>query len=263
MKKLRLIRRLAVFFVLFAFTVIFFKSLLIFVTRDKIRRQKKVSKLLQNCAKKQIKSLGITITAAGREHLKEGENYLIVANHVGYMDIVILQSLIHNNRFITHDGARGEDRVLNLIAKTANAYSIQRNLKNIRSELRAVTDILKNGFHLIFFPEGTSTDGSKILPFYPFFFTAGLKAGKPVLPICIQYTKIGEENFNTRNRDFICWYGEEPGFKEHLIRLLKIKSLSVHIRFLPPLDPKGKSAKALAEESRQRIQKYYTPPQAP
>ncbi len=219
-----------------------------------------MSRVLQWLSRRQIKSIGMKVKVEGLEHLQENKNYLIAANHVGYMDIPILQSLMHNNRFITHDDVRGQNSFLGLIAKTAGGYSIRRDLKNIRTELRDTTNILKNGFHLIFFPEGTSTDGSQIKPFYPFFFSTAIRAGKSILPVYIKYIKVGKESFNINNRDLICWYREETGFKKHFFRLLQIKSGEVSVRFLPPISSEGKSSKALARESWEQIQKHFTPP---
>ena len=128
----------------------------------------------------------------------------------------------------------------------------RRNLKNIRKELRETINILKNGLHLIFFPEGTSTDGSKMLPFHPLFFTTAIQAKKSVLPVCVNYTKVEDECFGLKNRDLICWYdrdGRKVSFTNHLFRLLQLKSIEVTIQFLPPINSANKNSRSLAEES--------------
>ena len=259
MKKLRLMYRLLVFFFT-TFTLLIFSTLAPLITRNKINRQQKISWLLRWLSFRQIKSIGMKVKITGQEHLQKKENYLIAANHIGYIDIPLLQSLMKNNRFITHDDVRGQNSFLGLIAKAAGSYSIRRDLKNIRTELRDTTNILKNGFHLTFFPEGTSTDGSKIKPFYPFFFSTAIRAGKSILPVYIKYTKVGKKSFNINNRDLICWYRKETNFKQHFVKLLQIKSIEVSVRFLPPISSKGKNPKALAQESWEQMQKYFTPP---
>ena len=109
------------------------------------------------------------------------------------------------------------------------------------------------------FPEGTSTNGEKILPFHPPFFSIAIRAKKPVLPVYIHYTKIENQALNTQNRDLICWYDNKISFKDHFLKLLQIKSINVKVKFLPPLNPENKNSRLLATESRERIQKYFTP----
>ncbi len=258
MKKIRLVYRLLsfVFSVVTVFLINTFFSVFI---KNKVNRQRKLSKLLRFISHKQIQMIGMKVKVQGLEHLKKNENYLIAANHVSYIDIPLLQSIISNNRFITHPNVSNQNFFLGLITKISGSYFIQRSIKNIRTELRETTDILKNGFHLIFFPEGTSTDGSKILPFYPLFFATAVYSKKPVLPIYINYTKIGDEHFNIKNHDIICWYGNQMGFKKHLFRLLQIKSIEVNIKILPPLTSENKKSRVLAKESREQIQKHFMP----
>lgn len=201
--------------------------------------------------------MGVKIEAKGLEHLKKRENYLIVSNHVSYTDITLIHLFIKNNRFITHYEWQESSPFLNLIATKAGVHFIERrNLKNIRKELREATNVLKQGLHLVFFPEGTSTDGSKILPFHPPFFATALQAQKSILPICINYKKVNNTPLTAKNHNLICWYDHKVSFATHLLQLLQFKSIEVEILFLPPIDTKGKNSRSLAIESREQIIKH-------
>ena len=259
MKKIRLVYRLlGSIFIFTSFCVgIFFFCIFI---RNKTKRHKKISKLIQFLAKTLMKVLGFTITTEGLEYLKERTNYLIVANHIGYIDILIIHSFIQNNFFISHHEVQKDSVFLGFIVKNAGVYFIERkNLKTLRKELRETTDFLKKGFHIVMFPEGTSTDGSKILPFHPPFFSTAIYAKKPILPVYINYTKVENEHFSLKNRDLICWYDNNINisFKEHFLRLLQLKSVNVNIKFLPPLSSENKTSRVLAIESREQIQKHF------
>ena len=198
--------------------------------------------------------MGVKVKAEGLEHLKKKENYLIVSNHVSYTDITLIHLFIKNNRFITHYEWQESSPFLNLIATKAGVHFIERrNLKNIRKELREATNVLKQGLHLVFFPEGTSTDGSKILPFHPPFFATAIQAQKSVLPICINYQKVNNTPLTAENHNLICWYDHKVSFSTHLLQLLQFKSIEVEILFLSPIDTKGKNSRSLAEESREQI----------
>ena len=258
MKNLRAIYRLC-YFLFCAFIVFIYTGGLFLFVRNKIRRYKKTSRILQLLSYKLIKTLGFKVTLEGEEYLKKDNNYLIVTNHTSYTDISLLQAFLKDNRFISHYEIKEKNPYLNLISIASGAYFIERrSLQNIRKELRGAIDILQKGLHLVFFPEGTSTDGSKIFPFHaPFFFTA-ISAKKSVLPVYIQYKKIGEEKISIQNRDKIHWYGE-MGFIDHFLSFLKIKSVEVNIRFLPPVSSEGKTARRLAEETRRKLQENFVP----
>ena len=201
--------------------------------------------------------MGVKIETKGLEHLKKKKNYLIVSNHVSYTDITLIHLFIKNNRFITHYEWQENNPFLNLISRKAGVHFIERrNLKNIRKELRDATNVLKQGLHLVFFPEGTSTDGSKILPFHPPFFATAIQAQKSVLPICINYRKVNSIPLTAKNHNLICWYDHKVSFSKHFLQLLQFKSIEVEILFLPPIDTKGKNSRNLAIESRKQIIKH-------
>ena len=262
MKKVRLVYRLFCFLSA-VFIFLSFGIGIRCIIKNKIIRQKKISSLLRFLSAKMIRIIGCSLKVEGLEYLQSKQNYLIVANHVSYLDITLLYSFIDKNRFISHLELKENNPFLSLMIKVGGSYFIERrNLKYIRKELREATTILKQGLSLIFFPEGTSTDGSEIKPFHPLFFGTATQAKKPVLPVCINYKKVDGSAFNLKNRDLICWYDDETSFAQHLFSLLSLKSIEVELLFLPPIDSKGKTSRFLAEESQRQIQKHYTPPQA-
>lgn len=259
MKKIKLIYRLLCF-IFCVFILLCFSSFISFFIKNKIKRQKKISKLIQFLSQKLVKVIDAKIKVEGLEHLQKNQNYLIVANHVSYVDIIFIHSFIHNNRFITHYEIQENNAFLNLVNKKSGSYYVERrNLKNIRKELRETAEILKKGLHLVFFPEGTSTDGSRILDFHPPFFVSAINAKKSILPVCINYKKINNKLVTSENRDFVCWYNQKTSFTAHLLRFLQLKSIEVKIKFLSPINSEGKNSRTLAIESRERIQKYFIP----
>lgn len=250
MKKVRLVYRIC-FFLSCVLTLICYSSFAELLIKNKIQKQKKVSALIRFLSKILMQALGFKITAKGLKYLQKNQNYLIVANHLSYTDITILHSFIQHNCFITHYEWQENNPFLNLIAKKAGVYFVERrNLKNIRKELKDTTDILKKGLHLVFFPEGTSTDGSKTLPFHPPFFITAIQAKKSVLPVRISYTKIENKEVCANNKDQVYWYGNDMDFARHLFRMAQLKSVEVCVHFLPPISSENKNSRTLAQESR-------------
>ena len=252
-KKIRLVYRLICFLFCISALVVF-STVSGFFIKNKIKQQKKISRLVQIISQILMKSLGFKIIVKGQKHIQRDQNYLIVSNHVSYTDIALINSFIYNNRFITHYEWQENSPFLDLIVRKAEVYFVERrNLKNVRKELRDTTDILKKGLHLVFFPEGTSTDNSKILPFHPLFFSTAISAKKSVLPIYVSYKKINNEKISSKNKHLIYWYDHKVSFMEHLKQLAQLKSIEAHITFLPPISSKDKNSRKLAEQSREKI----------
>ena len=259
MKKFRLVYRLSCF-ILFILVLTGFSVLVRLSIRNQIYRQKKLSSFSHLLSSIMLTVLGCKIKTKGLEHLKKNQTYLITANHVSYLDIVVLYKFIKHSRFISYMELRESDPFLNLIISAGGAYFVEkRNLKNIRKELKETTAILKNGLNLIFFPEGTSTDGSEIKPFHSLFFATIKQGSAKVLPTCINYTKIENKPLSLKNRDLICWYDDRLSFTQHLFRLLQLKSITVELLFLPSIDSTNKTSRQLAEESRKQIQHHFKP----
>jgi len=188
------------------------------------------------------------------------KNKLIVSNHLSYIDIALFQSILRNNCFISHHEVKQQSPLLYFISRLSGSYFIERSIKNIRQELRDIADILKSKVNLVLFAEGTSTDGSGVLPFHSLFFSAAGLANKDVLPVCINYTHINGQPFSLKNRDRICWYKETHiSFLQHLFSFFELKSVKITITFCEPIKNKGKNSRTLATESHRIIATLFRP----
>ncbi len=88
--------------------------------------------------------------------------------------------------------------------------------------------LLKDGLNILLFPEGTSTDGAKLLPFQALFFASAIQAQTAVLPVTISYLKINGEDISAANKDQVYWYGQVP-FYRHLWNILGVREMEVRV----------------------------------
>jgi 1-acyl-sn-glycerol-3-phosphate acyltransferase len=204
------------------------------------------------------KTLGIKLITNVRIPAPKGT--FIVSNHLSYLDGIILGS-IFPVVFVSKLQVKSWP-IFGWVAQLEGTVFVdrERKLKSLDS-LEEIAGLLKNSVNILLFAEGTSTNGSQILPFQSIFFQAPLSCSAPILPVTIQYTKVESADLNLSNRDCVFWYGQ-VNFLKHLLDVLKLRSIEAKVIIHPEietyslgLDPR----KDLSETTRQTILKAFSP----
>jgi lyso-ornithine lipid O-acyltransferase len=181
--------------------------------------------------------LGCMILAIKPNHKLEGiernDNFLIVANHLSYTDVLAICSELPAC-FVTSVEIR-DTPFLGHICKLGGCLFVERRSRsNLSKEINEITEALANGLNVCVFPEATSTNGAEVLRFKRPLFKAAIESGKQVLPITLNYKKIGHEDVDISNRDKVCWYGDMTFFP-HLWGILYSDSISVDVESSEPI----------------------------
>ena len=173
-------------------------------------------------------AVGMDVFVTGRA-LVEGPA-LFVSNHISYLDVIAIGSVIDGS-FV----ARADIRhwpVFGLLATLQRTVFIERNPRHAHQHREELTLRLSSGGRLILFPEGTSSDGTTILPFKSSLFSAAkLKANQrsvPVQPISIAYTRLDGFPLGRLMRPLYAWYGDMD-FAPHFWQLLGLGRFKVEI----------------------------------
>ena len=125
---------------------------------------------------------------------------IMVSNHVSWLDILVLQSVC-DIVFIAKSEVRNWPG-LGFLAKLADTIFVDRTPQKITSYTKKAQRVISSGETLFFFPEGTSSDGLRVLKFHSSFFqlaidneAQGDNPPNKLQPISIYYKpyKIGEE----------------------------------------------------------------------
>jgi 1-acyl-sn-glycerol-3-phosphate acyltransferase len=200
--------------------------------------------------------VGIKIRVDGvLTYTKERGNF-IISNHLGYLDGVILGS-IFPIVFVSKLQVKSWP-VFGWMARVGGTIFIDRQRKlEAPKFIENISKILKNKVNVLLFPEGTSTDGTKILPFQSVFFEAPLRINVSIIPITIQYTKINSERITLQNKDSVFWYGQVK-FIKHLHGVAALKNIGVKVTIHPKLESNAQDSKIpprkqISEESRRII----------
>lgn len=199
--------------------------------------------------------LGISVETQNAEAITH-PNYLVVSNHLSYTDVLIISS-IFPAVFVTSVEVR-DSAGLGQICKAGGSLFIERrNRASLANEVDLISGVLAAGHFVAIFPEGTTSAGDRMLDFRRSLFGAASKAHIAVLPLCINYTQADGRPVDGKTRDSVFYYGEMQ-FLAHLVRLLKLRRVTVKVSVISPLE-KSEDRKVAAAYAFSEIQSRYLP----
>ncbi|MGH1469448.1 MAG: lysophospholipid acyltransferase family protein [Bdellovibrionales bacterium] len=160
---------------------------------------------------------------------------LVIGNHMSYLDILIYLSFFEC-LFVTSIETK-EKLFLGQITSLAGCLFVERrNPRNLPNELKTIKKYFDNNLSVCIFPEGTSSNGERILPFKKSLFQLPLETKCPIQPIVLNYTSIDGKDFSSKTCDLVCWHGDHQPFFKHLLTLLTLKKIEASIEILPQID---------------------------
>lgn len=177
--------------------------------------------------------------------VKNGERPVIfVANHSSWLDIAVAGGILPTVFVAKQQIA--DWPVIGTLARLGRTIFVSRQRNNTGRELQAMTDRLNNGDNLILFPEGTSTDGTHVLPFMSSFFAIAkpsrvdttLPTPPSVLiqPVSIVYDQLNGLPIGRARRTALAWYGDMD-LAPHIWSVTQWRSLGATVILHPPVDP--------------------------
>ncbi|MBB4265565.1 lysophospholipid acyltransferase family protein [Roseospira visakhapatnamensis] len=186
---------------------------------------------------------------------------LILSNHTSYLDIVALGSLVDGGFVAKSEVSTWPG--FGTIARLGRTVFVERKRASSRRGGDAIRARLAEGEPLILFPEGTSNDGNRVLPFKSALLTVAEpprrrdtpapSAPDPVAPgpvvvqpVSLAYTRIDGVPVGYAWRPFYAWYGDMD-LASHLWAVLGLGRVTAEVVFHAPLRADGTaSRKALA-----------------
>ena len=193
--------------------------------------------------------LGISYSSAGTPLHGAGA---VVANHASWLDIFALNAR-KRIYFVSKSEVAGWPGI-GWLARATGTVFIKRDRREVNSQITLFRDRLAAGHKLLFFPEGTSTDGLQVLPFKPALFAAFFD---PVLRDTMQMQAVTVNYIAPDGADprFYGWWGDMD-FGPHLLSTLAAKRQGrVHVVYQLPVkvaDYPDRKALAKAMEAQVR-----------
>jgi len=157
--------------------------------------------------------LGIRLTTSGEALAGGGA---LVANHASWLDIFVLNAR-RRLYFVAKDEVASWPGI-SWLAKATGTVFIRRDRREAGAQVALFRARLAAGHRLLFFPEGTSTDSRRVLPFkttlFAAFFAEGLREGLKVQPVTVLYH--APKGADAR---FYGWWGDMD-LGPHLLKVL-------------------------------------------
>jgi 1-acyl-sn-glycerol-3-phosphate acyltransferase len=200
--------------------------------------------------------LGIRVEQRGQ--VSSARPTLFVSNHSSYLDVTVLGALIPGC-FVAKSEVAGWP-LFGLLAKLQRTVFVDRRRNSAHEQRDGIASRLAAGDNLILFPEGTSNDGNRTLPFR----SALLSVAEPgravpggatltVQPVSIAYTRLNGMPLGHGLRPLVAWYGDMV-LADHLWQFLRLGNLTVEVQFHDPvtIDRFG-SRKALTDHCYSKV----------
>ena len=176
-----------------------------------------------------LRIMGIGLTVSGKPMDQRGA---MVANHASWLDIFALNACT-TLYFVAKAEVAGW-AAIGWLARATGTVFIARKGTEAKRQQALFEDRLRAGHRLLFFPEGTSTDSLRVLPFkstlFAAFYTHGLEQVMHIQPVTVVYH--APKGADPR---FYGWWSEMT-FAGHLVQVLAApRQGRVEVIFHPPV----------------------------
>jgi len=197
--------------------------------------------------------LGIRVERRGRQSRVRPTLY--VSNHTSYLDITVLGAVIPGS-FVAKTEVAGWF-FFGLLAKLQRSVFVERRPTRTADHRDEIGRRLAAGDNLILFPEGTSDDGNRVLPFKSALLAVAQETpgGAPltVQPVTISYTRLDGLPLGRSLRPYVAWYGDME-LASHLWRFAGLGRLTAVVHFHKPVTLADfGSRKALSEHCQREV----------
>lgn len=196
---------------------------------------------LHRCCKMVFGRLGFCRTVVG----ELPHSGLLVSNHLSYLDVLVYGATLPCV-FVSKQEVRSWP-MLGLLAALGGTIFIDRaSPASAAAATLRIQKLLADGVLVLIFPEGSSSDGSSVLRFYPFLFEPAIRRKAPVTAAAIRYSA----SPHAAEKE-LCYYGDIR-FGPHLLQTLQLPAICASIHFAAPTE-RYSNRKVAAVSTREEV----------
>jgi 1-acyl-sn-glycerol-3-phosphate acyltransferase len=225
-------------------------------------RMRRLAKLIGLSSRLALDLLGVRVNSSVAgwpltldERLQSPVNYFVVANHLSYLDILIIAAKMPC-AFVTSVEMH-ETPFLGWLTEIGACIFVERRSRDkLPDEIAEIRRALECGLNVCVFPEATTTNGEAVLRFRRPLYAAAIESGREVLPICLNYQRLDGEKIAAGNRDLLFWYGEAEFFS-HLWNLLARRRVDVSMYVESPVSTSTHTPQTISEFTHAQVSQHY------
>jgi lyso-ornithine lipid O-acyltransferase len=191
--------------------------------------------------------LGMRVRVIGAPVATAGRPVLFVSNHSSWVDIPVLGGMLPACFVAKGEVARWP--MIGTVARLGRTVFISRRRGSMAREIEAMRGVMARGDNLILFPEGTTSDGSRVMDFRASFFALAGGAEPPIVqPVSVVYDRLAGLPAGRATWAVFAWYGDMD-IASHYWGLARHQGLRVTVILHRPIDPREQpDRKALCRE---------------
>jgi 1-acyl-sn-glycerol-3-phosphate acyltransferase len=157
------------------------------------------------------------------------ERGAVISNHLSYLDIVVFATL-HPCVFVSKAEIKSWPVVGWMTTMSGTVY-VERghggSAMRARKGMQAAVDA---GLPVVFFPEGTTTNGSQLLKFHSGLLSQVLDGGSPVTAAYLRYSLVEDNGPDVSVADDVCYWGDR-NMLQHIFKFLGLRGVRAEVRF--------------------------------
>ncbi|MEP7181512.1 MAG: lysophospholipid acyltransferase family protein [Betaproteobacteria bacterium] len=173
-------------------------------------------------------------------------NLLIVANHISWLDIFVLNT-VQPARFVAKAELARWPLVGRLVTGVGTLYIERERRRDTHKVNRHAADVLAAGDVVAVFPEGTTSDGRDVLPFHGSLLQPIVDAEGHVQPVAIRYRDAAG-----LHSDAPAYVGE-TSFMQSFWRVTGERALVVELHLAEPLPARARHRRELSRAAEAAI----------
>ena len=214
---------------------------LLFRCLSKPQRERQI----QKWARTMLKRLGVDLKIVGAP--APTGPMLLVANHISWVDILALHAVCPC-RFVAKADVERWPLLGTIVTGGGTLYVKRESRRDAMRVVYRMAQALKDGDILAVFPEGTTSDGSSVLPFHSSLLQAAISADAPVQPVALQIVN----GRSGRPSQAASYMGDES-LAGSVWRTLYARDLCAVVTFGAPQRAAGRDRRAWAKDLHNEI----------
>jgi 1-acyl-sn-glycerol-3-phosphate acyltransferase len=187
-------------------------------------REARADWLHRFCARA-MRGLGIKIGVMG----VFPERGAVISNHLSYLDIVVFAA-VHPCVFVSKAEITGWPVVGWMTTMSGTVYVERGHGGSAMRARKGMQEAVDAGLPVVFFPEGTTSNGNGLLKFHSGLLSQVIDAGSPVTAAHLSYSLMEENGAGVSVTDDVCYWGDRDMLL-HVFKFLGLRGVRAEVRF--------------------------------